>query len=270
MIDPEPLVSIVIPTHNGVRFIASTVRSALAQSYDHLEVIVVDDASSDETAEIVRAIDDPRLTVLRRDRPSGKSAIPRNLGIARSNGALIAPLDHDDLLAPDKIALQVARFTADPTLVLLGGQGALVDPDGTRLGSWSMPTGKRRVLAALRWRCPFVHSAVMYPKAAVEQVGGYDERSVMAQDHALWLRLAVLGDVDNLAEVVCSYRRHTSQITTTRLLGPTDIAVIAEARRSLARGRGESVRAADLRQRVWVLRHAARAFRRVVTAQTPA
>ena len=106
----------------------------------------------------------------------------------------------------------------------------------------------------------------MFRREAFDEVGGYDERPVMAQDHALWLRLAGIGGVDNLPDVLCSYRIHPTQITQSKLMNGDDKAAISEARLAMAKGRGESIQMAALRQRVWIWRHAFRAFRRVLRA----
>ena len=264
MVDPTPHVSIVIPTSDGEEFLLQAVESALQQTYENFEVIAIDDGSRDRSGEILASIVDPRLKVISLDHASGHSARPRNIAGAAAKGTLIAPLDHDDLSHPERVARQVERFVEEPNLVLLGTQGVRIDEANVEVGPWSMPTGEDTVLRALRWRCPFIHSAVMYRKDAFDEAGGYDERAVMAQDHALWLRLAALGTVDNLPDTLCSYRIHTTQITQTRLMAAGDKAAIAEARLALAEGRGESAQMAALRQRVWVWRHAIRAFRRVL------
>ena len=264
MVDPSPLVSIITPTCDGQAFVRETIDSALSQTYEHIEVIVVDDGSRDETAAIASAIDDPRLKVIRLQSTSGHAARPRNIATAASSGSLVAPLDHDDLAHPERVARQVERFARDPRLVLLGGQAIRIDVDGHELGPWTVPTGEKDVMSALRWRCPFIHSTTMFKRDAFDAVGGYDERAVLAQDHALWLRLAGIGRVDNLTDVLCSYRIHSTQITQSKLMNGDDKAAISEARLAMATGRGESVQMATLRQRVWVWRHAFRAFRRVL------
>jgi glycosyltransferase involved in cell wall biosynthesis len=264
MVDSSPLVSIIIPTCDGERFVQAAVESALSQTYEKTEIIVVDDGSRDRTVEIVSSMQDPRLQLILLPQPSGHAARPRNIGAAASSGSLIAPLDHDDLAHPERIARQVERFESDPRLVLLGTQGVRIDAEGKEVAPWPMPTGEARVVKALRWTCPFIHSATMFRRDAFEAAGGYDERPVLAQDHALWLRLAGVGNVDNLPDVLCSYRIHPTQITQNRLMSRDDKAAIAEARLAMAQGRGESIQMAALRQRLWVWRHAFRAFRRVL------
>ena len=259
-----PLVSVVIPNFNGGPFLRPAVESILNQTYQDLEVIVVDDGSTDASLETVASIGDPRLTVITLPSNTGQNSVVRNIGIARSSGPLIATLDNDDLAHPGRIAAQVARFASNPSLVLLGTGSDVIDEHGARVGPWEQPTGSRRVLRSLRWRNRLIHSSTMFRRDAFEAVGGYDEQMPHCQDQVLYLGLAALGEVDCLPEVLCSYRWHDSQFTQTRLILPLDKAAVRRAMRGLAEARGESVMAAELRYRIWVLRHATRAFRRVL------
>jgi glycosyltransferase involved in cell wall biosynthesis len=118
----DPLVSVIIPVHNGERFIRRTLVSALAQTYDPIEVVVVDDGSTDQTATIVEtaAVHDNRIRLFRTQK-SGVSAA-RNLGISQARGKLIAPLDADDLWHPEKIARQVGLMqSSSPKVGLVRG-----------------------------------------------------------------------------------------------------------------------------------------------------
>lgn len=108
-----PHVSVVIPMFNRIATIRRAIDSALAQSFRDIEVIVVDDASSDESVAAVAAIDDPRLRLLRRDQNGGASAA-RNTGVAASRGSLVAFLDSDDEWFPRKLEIQVAALEAAP------------------------------------------------------------------------------------------------------------------------------------------------------------
>ena len=103
----KPLVSAIIPNFNYARFVCEAVESALAQTYDHLEVIVVDDGSSDDSLQVLKQFGD-RIRVIAQ--PNAGVAASRNNGAAASSGEFVAFLDADDLWAPDKIAAQVEVF----------------------------------------------------------------------------------------------------------------------------------------------------------------
>lgn len=112
----HPLVSVVIPAFNAAETIAQTIQSILAQSYAPLEIVVVDDGSIDHTAQV---LDSFGPVVRRITKPNGGLASARNAGCAAARGEYIALMDADDLCAPDRIALQVAAFRADPDIVLV-------------------------------------------------------------------------------------------------------------------------------------------------------
>ena len=124
----QDLVSVVIPAYNAAAFIDETLASALNQTYRNLEVIVVDDGSSDNTAEIVAAVAarDSRVRLLRQ--PNRGVAAARNLGIEHSQGAFVAPLDADDLWSPDKIARQItAMHEAGPRVGMVYAWSLVID-----------------------------------------------------------------------------------------------------------------------------------------------
>ncbi|MGX1740232.1 glycosyltransferase family 2 protein [Bosea sp. NPDC055353] len=135
MTAPAPHVSVVIPMFNRVATIRHAIDSALSQSFRDIEVIVVDDASRDESVATVAAIDDPRLRLLRRERNGGASAA-RNDGIAAARGSLIAFLDSDDEWFPRKLEIQVAALEAAPAQAGVSCTGVemhLLDHGITRL-----------------------------------------------------------------------------------------------------------------------------------------
>lgn len=130
-----PHVSVVIPMFNRAATIRRAVDSALAQSFHDIEVIVVDDASRDDSVAIVAAINDPRVRLLHRERNGGASAA-RNTGVAAARGALVAFLDSDDEWFPSKLEIQVAALEAAPTRAAVSCTGVemhLLDHAVTRL-----------------------------------------------------------------------------------------------------------------------------------------
>ena len=112
-----PLVSVVIPTFNGARFLAQTIESVLAQTYPRLEVLVVDDGSTDETPAIAASYA-PRVSYLHQ--ANAGTAAARNTGITQASGAFIALLDHDDLWEPRKLERQLPLFATDPQIGAAG------------------------------------------------------------------------------------------------------------------------------------------------------
>jgi glycosyltransferase involved in cell wall biosynthesis len=130
---PEPLVSVVVPSYNYGAYVGETVRSALAQDADvPLEVVVVDDASSDDSVEVLRAIGDPRMRLWCHERNQGH-VVTINEGFARARGRFIARIDSDDRYRPWFLRETLAVLRARPEVGLVWGDVALIDPEGRLL-----------------------------------------------------------------------------------------------------------------------------------------
>ena len=111
-VSPQPLVSVILPAYNAERFLGRALRSGLAQTYPHLEIIVVDDGSTDRTAEVIRSFTDARVRYL--SQPNRGQGAARNLGIRQSAGRYLTFLDADDVYLPQKVERQVEFLTAHP------------------------------------------------------------------------------------------------------------------------------------------------------------
>lgn len=141
-----PLISIVIPLFNGERFIAQTLESVLAQTYRNIEVIVVDDASTDKGCEIVRhySTEDSRLRLLLCETNFGGPARPRNIGIEASQGEFIAFVDADDVWKPHKLQTQLDFLIHNPDIDMVHSPAEIIDEHGN-----ISPSRKQRFLSLL-------------------------------------------------------------------------------------------------------------------------
>jgi glycosyltransferase involved in cell wall biosynthesis len=180
-------VSVIIPTYNRAWCLKEAVDSVMAQSYRDVEVILVDDGSTDGTAAMVAAWDVPLRFLSQQNR--GVSAA-RNLGLRSARGNLVAFLDSDDLWLPDKLARQVAFFDAHPeALICQTGEtwirrGVRVNPRHRH----RKPSG--RIFEASLALCLVSPSAVMMRRGLLEEVGGFDESLPACEDYDLWLRVS--------------------------------------------------------------------------------
>jgi glycosyltransferase involved in cell wall biosynthesis len=209
-----PAVSVVIPAFNAAPTLGATLQSVLDQDFGDLEVLVVDDASTDATAALADRVasTDPRVRVLRRDRNGGRPAIPRNDGIRAARGALVAFCDADDLWHPAKLQRQVAAMRLHPSLGFVYTIARELRPD-TR-GGWGtgrllpFPFMASIDLAALRRRNTIVASSVLARTALVREVGGFDETDSLRamEDFDLWLRLAERAPFGLVPRVLVHYR----------------------------------------------------------------
>ena len=198
-------VSIIIPAYNSSRFIRSTLESALAQDLVGVDVVVVDDGSSDNTAEIAARYDGVRVI----SRRNGGDAAARNTGLRESDGRFVVFLDHDDLLHPSAVRTHLAAFEDGIDMVF--GANDLIDLEGRTVGR---NTATRRRFSArdvVLGTTPSF-SQCMYRQSALRDVGGFRDEAGSAADHDLNLRLLGYenrGFCHGLT--VMSYRLHAGQ-----------------------------------------------------------
>jgi GT2 family glycosyltransferase len=199
-----PLVSVVIPTHNRAATLVRAIRSVLAQTYPAFELLIVDDASTDDTAAHVAPYLGARVRLHRQARNRGAAAT-RNTGIALARGAYVALLDSDDEWLPEKLACQVALFQAGPADLGLVYAGLWQVVDG-RPPVAVPPRQRGRIYDELRWRNQIgTASGVMVRREVLQAVGGFDERLRACEDWDLWLRIARDYRVDAVAEPLLRY-----------------------------------------------------------------
>jgi glycosyltransferase involved in cell wall biosynthesis len=197
-----PKVSVVMPVHNGERFLVEAVRSILAQTFQDYELVIGDDGSDDRTTSILAALqqDYPGIRVVRRTAKSGL-ANAANWVVSHARGEFVAIAHCDDLAAPERLAEQVAALAADPDAVLVGSPAVGIDPAGKTIH----PANLWRI-----WRptafAPFAHSSIMLRRSAFAAVDGYREQSEYWEDLDLYWRLSVIGRLLVLPRALTSYR----------------------------------------------------------------
>jgi len=195
-----PAVSVLMSVHDGAPSVAEAVASVLSQTAGDLELIVVDDGSADATPDLLAAARDPRVRVVRQERTGLTRALNRALGLARA--PLVARLDADDVALPERLAYQRAFLERAPDVGLLGTAARELDADGRLVRIVQPPVDDVTLRRALIRANPFVHSSVMARRALLERAGGYDETLPVAQDYDLWMRLARVTRLANLADVL--------------------------------------------------------------------
>ena len=228
-------VSVIIPTYNRAAMVRRAIDSALAQSYAAIEVIVVDDGSTDQTPQIVAAVSDPRVRYLRRDENRG-AQVARNAGIAAATGQYLAFLDSDDEWHQEKIARQAALLDRSPDDVGLVYCGIRrIDQDG-RPTHDHKPRHRGNVFEDLLLHNVIGGMSVALIRASVfHTIGPFDERLRARQDLDMWLRIARHYRVDYVPEKLVTYHVHrgrTSENKSSRLQGT--LALMAKLRHDLA------------------------------------
>ena len=206
-----PAVSVVMSVRDGERYLAAAIESVLSQTLRDLELVVIDDGSTDSSPRILAAYasDDDRVVVHRHE--NAGLAISLNRGIGYARAPLIARLDADDVAWPRRLELQLEFLERNPRIGLVGGAVAFVDEHDRQFAEVRYPTTDAEIRRAFSSTTPFVHSAVMMRREAYDAVGGYRAALLPAEDLDLWIRIAAVSKLANLAETVVSYRIHTGQ-----------------------------------------------------------
>jgi glycosyltransferase involved in cell wall biosynthesis len=201
-----PLVSIVIPCFNSARYLAETIESALKQTHPRIEVIVVDDGSSDGTSEIARSY--PVHYIYQANR--GISAA-RNTGFLQSRGKYVVFLDHDDRLLPTGVEAGVKLLEANPECAIAVGEHKYIGPDGTEIGySHKHAAGRDHYQKLLEHNFIETPCSALHRRSGLESAGVFDESVQGAEDYELYLRTARQSALITHDAPVAEYRLHDS------------------------------------------------------------
>lgn len=205
----SPSLSVVMPVHNALPFLEECIKSILTQTLTDFEFVILDDASTDGSLELLRqwSLRDPRIRLHETKKQFGLAA-SSNAVVAKARAPLVARMDADDIAHPARLLRQITIMNERPDVVLIGTLCNGIDARG------------RVVRPRDRWRLlrrsnlsPFPHGSAMFRREVFDRVGGYDERTVGAEDQDLFLRMAACGRVLTLSDVLYSYRYHSSNAT---------------------------------------------------------
>ncbi len=220
-----------MPVHNAEAYVEAAIRSALASDLHDIEVIVVDDGSTDQSVAIVAGIGDPRVVTVRL-RASGGPSRPRNVGIARARAPYIAFLDADDLIKKDKLSVAVSMLDSHPSVGFAFADFEDIDQSGTVIRASAIPAFPRfralqtvpvgddwyivpqALLArALLYENFIGTSGVVLRRHLLTEIGPFNETTIYSEDLDLWLRLAHRCDALYCSRVGHSYRNRPGSLT---------------------------------------------------------
>jgi glycosyltransferase involved in cell wall biosynthesis len=189
-----PLVSVIVAVYNGERFVGECLESIFAQDYHPFEAIVVDDGSDDRTAEIVRSF--PEVTYIYQENQG--PSVARNTGFAAAKGEFISFFDHDDLMMPNKLSVQVGYLLSHPEADCVLGRQEVFSEPGVQVPSWV-------------GRADFQLLSFVIRRHVVDEVGGFDPEYRLQQDTEWVTRLLARGfKIQTCPEVVMRRRFHGS------------------------------------------------------------
>jgi glycosyltransferase involved in cell wall biosynthesis len=207
-----PRVSVLIPVFNGARFLREALDSVLSQTFSDIEVLAVDDGSTDESLTILMeyAKYDSRVCVIRKTHSGFSETL--NEGLRWARGAFVARIDADDMMMPNRIASQFDYLSANNDLTFCSSAVSLIDQEGRTFGRSQLPPTTRAELQDMikrRVSFSFTHPAVMFRRDAVVAVGGYNGDYFPVEDLELFCRLILRGMSGLVVpEVLTAYRVH--------------------------------------------------------------
>ena len=205
----NPLISVVMPVHNALPFLDESIGSILEQTLSDFEFVILDDASTDGSVELLRewSLRDKRIHLYESKKRLGLSG-SSNAVVSKARAPTVARMDADDIAHPDRLRRQWNIIEGRPDVAVIGTLCNGIDAGGRVV----RPRDRWRLLRRSA-RIPFPHGSVMFRREVFDQVGGYDENAALGEDQDLFLRMASRGRVVTLPDVLYSYRYHSSNAT---------------------------------------------------------
>ncbi|MHC4213107.1 MAG: glycosyltransferase, partial [Planctomycetota bacterium] len=212
----KPKISVLMAVYNGQEYVEQALESIYSQSYQDFEVVIVDDASTDSTPEILLKMKDNRTVIYRNAQNLGLTK-SLNIGLKLCRGQLIARMDADDISRVHRFEKQVEFFEQDPNCIVVGCWCERIDAKGIKCGTYDdRPTEHADMKQQLLKGNCIAHGTAMIRRPALLEVGGYNEKYSCAQDHDLWLRLSEIGQIRNMEEYLYELRAWPGNITASK------------------------------------------------------
>ena len=207
----KPLVSVIIPVRDGARFLAAAVESVLGQTYPHVECVVIDDGSTDQTPSVIASFG---TRIRSYSQPNQGVARARNRGAQLARGELLAFLDADDCIRPDSFERQLTRLAEHPEAAVVYTASELIDEHGRHLSTRPVPPVGRAFASTVALEQPAlgIAQAALIRRDAFIESGGFDERLSTSADCDLACRLAKTYPFEAVDEPLFAYRQHPAQM----------------------------------------------------------
>ena len=212
----NPKVSVILPAYNAAAHLGKAIDSILGQTFPDLELIIINDGSTDSTTELLARYHDPRVKVITQENLGLPKAL--NQGLAIAQGAYIARQDADDISLPSRLEKQVHFLDQHENYGLVGTWSQITTPDGPSNRQHLHPTSNGQIQVQLLINNQFVHSSVMFRASCLKNSGLYSEdpNHFPPEDYDLWLKMAKHALVANLPEVLLHYLEEPNSISRTK------------------------------------------------------
>ena len=205
-------VAVVMTVFNGEKYLSESLQSLLRQDLENWELIVIDDGSTDSTSKILQNYSDPRIRIIYLNDHIGRTPA-LNLAVKNASTEYLAVLDADDLSHPLRLKRQVEYLDSYQDVGLVGAWTEFIDEMGSVVSYKKGPTSHQEIVQVMATRNPIVHSSVMFRRALMGLVGGYDETLAYAQDFGMLLEFARISRIEIIPEILCSWRISNNSMT---------------------------------------------------------
>lgn len=203
----KPLISVVMPAYNAQKYIRSAIESILNQSFKEFELIIVNDASTDKTLDVISpfSIKDSRIRIINNEiRLDIAGSLNKGISAAQSN--IIARMDSDDISLTNRLKFQFELINSSNKIAVVGANISIVNEAGNEIATRNYPTSSEKLKACLFRYSPFAHPVVMFRKKMFDEVGGYNPKYSPTEDLDLWFRLGSKYEFRSVSEPLLKYR----------------------------------------------------------------
>jgi glycosyltransferase involved in cell wall biosynthesis len=200
-----PLITVLMPAYNAEKYIGEAIASVLDQTLADLELLVINDGSTDDTENIINSFTDPRIRLINQTNQGIASAL--NIGLLNARAEIIARFDADDVCMPDRLQRQYDFLSNNPDHIIVGSNARYIDMYDEYVYTGRMLAYTDEEIRKLIFiTCPLIHSATMFWKKPVLLAGSYNTHAYAFEDHLLWSKLLKHGKAFNLAETLIKVR----------------------------------------------------------------
>ncbi|MDB4655567.1 glycosyltransferase [Flavobacteriales bacterium] len=238
----HPLVTVLMPVYNAEEFVETAIQSILEQTYKNFELLIMDDGSTDDSAAIILAIDDSRISYIKND-VNLKLITTLNKGLKLAKGKYIARLDADDIAEKTRLQEQVDFMEANPKV---GLSGTWYTAFGTKNSTVKNPTQNQDIRYMALYQCPIIHPSTIFRTSVIRDNNlSYNMDYPHAEDYELWCRFAQVSELANIPSILLKYRLHETNVS--KLENPTQAANTLRIKTELFENIGVAVTPEELK-----------------------
>lgn len=210
--DLEPQISVIMPVYNGEAYVAEAIESILGQTFTDFEFLVIDNASTDGSATIIKSFNDPRIKVI--SNPVNLGLIGSlNVGLQAARGKYVARMDHDDIALPERFQKEYDFLETHPEVAIVGTWSRIINSDGVYIKTHRNPLRSNVIKYELLFGNTITHPSIMMRRKEILALGGYDPQWVHTEDYNLYSRAVRKYQLANIGETLLNYRMHGTSLT---------------------------------------------------------